>query len=96
MMLEECLNSYSRNYPREKIEREEEILKIAKNFKKFTILDLEGKVQLSRGTLRNYLTLLSKKRKIEKIRTIPQINTTSYLNEYRVGDVSNEKSFRAG
>lgn len=92
--LKDCLDSYSRNYPKEKIDREEEILKVAKTFKKFTILDIEGKIELSRGTLGNYLTWLMKKKKIEKIRTIPQKNTSSFLNEYRIRDVSNDKSFR--
>ncbi len=92
--LKDCLDSYSRNYPKEKIDREEEILKVAKTFKKFTILDIEGKIELSRGTLGNYLTWLMKKKKIEKIRTVPQTNTSSFLNEYRIRDVSNDKSFR--
>src|SRR3989338_220001 len=71
----DCLRSYSRNYPKEKIDREEEILKVAKTFKKFTILDIQERIELSRGTLGNYLTWLMKNKKIEKIRTIPQKNT---------------------
>ena len=83
----DCLNSYSRNYPKEKSDRETEILDIVKSFKKFTILDFEGKISLSKGTLRNYLTLMTKKRKIEKLRTIPQQNRRSFLNEYKIREM---------
>lgn len=82
--LKECLNSYTRNFPKNPLDREDEIKKIVYGFKKFTIMDIEGKVDLSQGTIRNYLTRLHKANKIEKIGTIPQRNGRSFYNEYKV------------
>ena len=78
------MESYTRNYPRDKSSREEEIINIVRNLKKFTIEDIKGKISLSEGTIRNYLTYLNKIRIIEKTGTIPHMNGPSFYNEYRI------------
>ena len=94
--LKECLDSYTRRYPKDKLIRENEILNIIKDLNKFTILDIENQIDLSRGTIRNYLITLRKKKKIEKTKTISQKNRCSFLNEYKIREDFNDNRIRSG